>query len=62
MPTSKMKRGLLGQKVLVWTVQALENKRFSEVAVWDFEAKATIEAFYFIKCANIYIFAKHSTC
>lgn len=57
-----MKQGLLGQKVLVWTVQALENKRFSEVAVLDFEAKATIEAFYFIKCANIYIFAKHSTC
>lgn len=40
-----MKQGLLGQKVLVWTVQALENKRFSEVAVLDFEAKATIEAF-----------------
>lgn len=40
-------------------MQALENKRFSEVAVLDFEAKATIEAFYFIKCANIYIFLQN---
>lgn len=34
--------------------QAFLSPSLKLVAVLDFGAKATIEAFYFIKCANIY--------